>query len=52
MSPFPLFTIDLGNGTTLRISWKKANGTDTAKALKLALKRLQEQERSQDGEAA
>jgi len=40
-------TVDLGDGTTVRISWKKANGTDPVKALKLALKRLQERDRDE-----
>jgi ParB family transcriptional regulator, chromosome partitioning protein len=43
-------TMDLGDGTQVRISWRKANGTDAIKALKLALRRLQEQQR--DGQAA
>lgn len=35
--------IDLGDGTTVRIAWKKANGTDAIKALRLALRQLQQE---------
>jgi ParB family chromosome partitioning protein len=44
-------TIDLGDGTVVRVSWRKANGTDATRALKLALKRLQDVARG-DTEAA
>lgn len=42
--PEPL-QLDLGDGMTLRLAWKKANGVDAIKALKIALKLLQEQAR-------
>ncbi len=38
-------TLDLGDGCTLRISWKKPGGPDLVKALKIALKLAQEQAR-------
>ena len=37
--------LDLGDGTTVLIRWKKANSTSAAQALKKALKMIQEREK-------
>jgi ParB family chromosome partitioning protein len=42
--PEPL-QLDLGDGMALKLTWKKANGVDPVKALKIALRILQEQAR-------
>lgn len=42
--PEPI-AIDLGDGTTVMVRWKKANGTGTVQALKRALKLAQGRER-------
>lgn len=43
--------LDLGDGTTVRIAWKKANGISPAQALRRATKMLQERERAGEGQA-
>jgi ParB family transcriptional regulator, chromosome partitioning protein len=43
---------DLGDGTMVRISWKKANSTGPTQALRKALKASQERERRDESDAA
>lgn len=38
-------TLDLGDGMSLKLTWKKANGVDPLKALKIAVRLLQNQVR-------
>ena len=38
--------IDLGDGTMVRVAWRKANGVTSMQALRRAIKSLQDQERS------
>jgi hypothetical protein len=40
--------INLGDGLTVRVSWKKANGVSTLQALKRAIKAVQAREAQDD----